>query len=126
MLSRKPKQLQSPSFVLSLCIEDDNLTSHILDHPQANLSMGLEKQKIILCFPWLNKYNPIINWNKGEIKWQLWKSTGKDSLKRDGKLEKNNNQKSKKLLTKKKWRTIQTTQLKKNNIILIKLLQGTT
>jgi hypothetical protein len=28
---------------------------------------GLGKQKIILGFPWLHKYNPIINWKKGEI-----------------------------------------------------------
>jgi hypothetical protein len=27
----------------------------------------LGKQKIILGFPWLHKYNPIINWKKGEI-----------------------------------------------------------
>ena len=31
---------------------------------------GLGKQTIILRFPWLNKHNPIINWRKGEIKWQ--------------------------------------------------------
>ena len=31
---------------------------------------GLGKQKIILGFPWLHKYNPIIDWKKGEIKWQ--------------------------------------------------------
>jgi hypothetical protein len=28
---------------------------------------GLGKQKIILGFSWLHKYNPIINWKKGEI-----------------------------------------------------------
>jgi hypothetical protein len=28
---------------------------------------GLEKQKIILGFPWLHKYNLIIDWKKGEI-----------------------------------------------------------
>jgi hypothetical protein len=28
---------------------------------------GLGKQKIILGFPWLHKYNPIINWKKGEV-----------------------------------------------------------
>jgi hypothetical protein len=27
----------------------------------------LGKQKIILGFPWLHKYNPIINWKKEEI-----------------------------------------------------------
>ena len=31
---------------------------------------GIGKQKIILEFPWLNKYNLIINWKKGGIKWQ--------------------------------------------------------
>jgi hypothetical protein len=28
---------------------------------------GLRKQEIILGFPWLHKYNPIIDWKKGEI-----------------------------------------------------------
>jgi hypothetical protein len=28
---------------------------------------GLGKPRIILGFPWLHKYNPIINWKKGEI-----------------------------------------------------------
>jgi hypothetical protein len=27
----------------------------------------LGKQRIILGFPWLHKYNPIIDWKKGEI-----------------------------------------------------------
>ena len=31
---------------------------------------GLGKQRIILGFPWLHKYNPIIDWKKGGIKWQ--------------------------------------------------------
>jgi Retroviral aspartyl protease len=29
--------------------------------------IGLGKQRIILGFPWLHKYNPIIDWKKGEI-----------------------------------------------------------
>jgi hypothetical protein len=28
---------------------------------------GLGKQKIILGFPWLHKYNPIMDWKNGEI-----------------------------------------------------------
>jgi Retroviral aspartyl protease len=28
---------------------------------------GLRKQKIILGFPWLHKYKPIIDWKKGEV-----------------------------------------------------------
>ena len=31
---------------------------------------GLGKQKVILGFPWLNKHNLIIDWKKGEVKWQ--------------------------------------------------------
>jgi hypothetical protein len=28
---------------------------------------GLGKQRVILGFPWLHKYNPIIDWKKGDI-----------------------------------------------------------
>jgi hypothetical protein len=31
------------------------------------LVTGLGKQRIILGFPWLNKYNPDINWRTGEF-----------------------------------------------------------
>jgi Retroviral aspartyl protease len=34
---------------------------------------GLRKQKIILGFPWLHKYNPIINWKKGEVTFKPFK-----------------------------------------------------
>jgi hypothetical protein len=30
---------------------------------------GLEKQKIILGFPWLQEQNPIINWRTGQFRW---------------------------------------------------------
>ena len=35
---------------------------------------GLGKQKIILGFTWLQKYNPLINWKTGKIEWkdQKW------------------------------------------------------
>jgi Retroviral aspartyl protease len=45
---------------------------------------GLGKQKIILGFPWLHKYNPIIDWKKGEtifkpfqINWRRLMEKGK-------------------------------------------------
>ena len=41
---------------------------------------GLGKQKIILGFPWLNKHNLIIDWKKGEIKWQPLKVNWKGLL----------------------------------------------
>ena len=31
---------------------------------------GLGSQKIILGFPWLNKYNPDIDWKTGTFKWR--------------------------------------------------------
>ena len=34
------------------------------------LVTGLGKQKIILGFPWLQKHNPIINWQTGTFEWQ--------------------------------------------------------
>jgi len=34
------------------------------------LMTGLEKQRIILSFPWLNRHNPEINWQTGELNWQ--------------------------------------------------------
>ena len=34
------------------------------------LVTGLGNQRIILGFPWLNEYNPDINWKTGEFKWR--------------------------------------------------------
>jgi RNase H-like domain found in reverse transcriptase/Reverse transcriptase (RNA-dependent DNA polymerase) len=34
---------------------------------------GLGKQKIILGFPWLQKYNPTIDWKRGTLTWKTWK-----------------------------------------------------
>ena len=34
------------------------------------LVTGLEKQKMILGFPWLQKHNPIINWQTRTFEWQ--------------------------------------------------------
>ena len=34
------------------------------------LMTGLGKQRIILGFPWLNRHNPEINWQTGELNWR--------------------------------------------------------
>jgi hypothetical protein len=34
---------------------------------------GLGKQRVILGFPWLHKYNPIIDWKKGEVTFKPFK-----------------------------------------------------
>ena len=31
---------------------------------------GLGKQRIILGYPWLKKYNPEINWNTNQVNWR--------------------------------------------------------
>ena len=33
---------------------------------------GLGRQKIILGFPWLKKYNPTIDWKTGKIQWKKY------------------------------------------------------
>ena len=43
-----------------------------INKKQMNLCLlvtGLGKQKIILGFPWLHKYNPEINWKMGDFTW---------------------------------------------------------
>ena len=51
-----------------------------------NNSTGLGKQKIVLGFTWLQKYNPLIDWKTGIIEWidqkfNFWKWFGKPTLK---------------------------------------------
>ena len=44
-----------------------------INKKQMNLHLlvtGLGKQKIILGFPWLHKYNPEINWKTGVFTWR--------------------------------------------------------
>ena len=47
------------------------------------LVTGLGKQKMILGFPWLQKHNPIINWQTGTFEWQHapWKITFRKQIK---------------------------------------------
>ena len=43
-----------------------------INREQMNLCLlvtGLEKQKIILSFPWLHEYNLEINWKTGDFTW---------------------------------------------------------
>ena len=49
-----------------------NLELEILGQPQTIrlLITRLGKQKILLGFPWLQKNNPIINWQTGTFQWR--------------------------------------------------------
>ena len=42
----------------------------IPENSENDYVMGLGKQKIILGFTWLQKYNPLIDWKTGKIKWK--------------------------------------------------------
>ena len=48
-----------------------NLEIEIFGQPQTirSLVTGLGKQKILLGFPWLQKNNPLINWQTGTFQW---------------------------------------------------------
>jgi hypothetical protein len=52
---------------------------------------GLGKQRIILGFPWLHKYNPIIDWKKEEITFKPSELTGDALWKKANKFDRNNN-----------------------------------
>ena len=49
-----------------------NLEIEVFGQPQTIwlLVTGLGKQKILLGFPWLQKNNPLINWQTGTFQWQ--------------------------------------------------------
>jgi hypothetical protein len=52
---------------------------------------GLGKQKIILGFPWLHKYNPNIDWKKGEVTFKPFQMDWKRLRKKANESDKNNN-----------------------------------
>ena len=52
--------------------------------------------EIILGFSWLNKYNPIIDWKKGEIKWKPLKIDWRGLLEKGQGIRMDNDQRLKK------------------------------
>jgi hypothetical protein len=60
-MEQKKSEKQSNAYVnLEFKLGDRKFNKHFY-------VTGLGKQRIILGFPWLHKYNPIINWKKGEV-----------------------------------------------------------
>jgi hypothetical protein len=74
---------------------------------------GLGKQKIILGFPWLHKYNPIIDWKKGEIIFKPFQINWRCLWRKANKFNRNNNPRLRKLQIMKNRRTGQLSHLKK-------------
>jgi hypothetical protein len=66
---------------------------------------GLGKQRIILGFPWLHKYNLIINWKKGKLPLNPSESTGDALWKKTNEFDRNNNLRWRKLQMMKKQET---------------------
>ena len=88
---------------------------------------GLEKQKVILGFPWLNKHNPIIDWKKGEIKWQPLKIDWKGLLEEGQRIRKEQQLKVKEIIDEEENKNHPNNLIEEDkNTILIKLLEETT
>jgi hypothetical protein len=58
---------------------------------------GLGKQRIILGFPWLHKYNPIIDWKKEEITFKPFRIDWRRLIKKANEFDRNNNPRLRKL-----------------------------
>ena len=87
---------------------------------------GLGKQKIILGFPWLNKHNPIINWKKGEIKWQPLKIDWRGLLEKGQKIRMERQPKVEEVVDEEETRNHTTNLIEEDkNMILIELLEET-
>ena len=85
---------------------------------------GLGKQKIILGFPWLN--NPIINWKKGEIKWQPLKIDWRGLLEKGQRIRKEQQPKVEEILDEEEARNHTKNPIEEDkNTILIELLEET-
>ena len=88
---------------------------------------GLGKQEIILGFPWLNKYNLIIDWKKGEIKWQPLKINWKGLLEKGQRIRMEQQPKVEEIVDKEETKNHTNNPIEEDkDAILIKLLEEMT
>ena len=88
---------------------------------------GLGKQKVILGFSWLNKHNLIMDWKKGEIKWQPLKIDWKGLLKKGQGIKKEQQPKVEEIINKEENKNCTNNPIEEDkNTILIELLEETT
>ena len=88
---------------------------------------GLGKQKILLRFPWLKKYDPIIDWKKGEIKWQPLKINWKGLLEKRQRIRMEQQLKVEEVFDEEEIKNHTNNAIEKDkNVILIELLEETT
>ena len=87
----------------------------------------LGKQKIILGFPWLNKHNLIIDWKKGEIKWQPLKIDWRGLLEKGWRIRMEQQPKVEEIVDKEETKNYTKNPIQEDkDAILIKLLEETT
>jgi hypothetical protein len=85
---------------------------------------GLGKQRIILGFPWLHKYNPIIDWKKGEISFKPFQIDWRCLMKKGKQIQKEQQPKIEEVVDKEEPRNRTTLPLKENKMgVYIKLLE---
>ena len=88
---------------------------------------GLGKQKIILGFPWLHKYNLIIDWKKGEIKWQPLKIDWRALVKKGKQIQRAQQPKVEEVVDKKEMlnQTMNRLETEEKETILMELDEAT-
>jgi hypothetical protein len=85
---------------------------------------GLGKQRIILGFPWLHKYNPIIDWKKGEITFKPFQIDWRRLMGKGKRIWQEQQPKLKEVVDDKESKNRTTLPLKKNKMrVYIKLLE---
>jgi hypothetical protein len=77
---------------------------------------GLGKQKIILGFPWLHKYNPIINWKKGEITFKPFRIDWRRLMEKGKQIQQEQQPKIEKVVDNEEPKNWMTLPLKKNKM----------
>jgi hypothetical protein len=85
---------------------------------------GLGKQKIILGFPWLHKYNPIIDWKNGEITWKPFQIDWRCLYKKWQRIRKEQQPKIEEVVDEEETKNRTTSPLKEDKMgVYIKLLE---
>jgi hypothetical protein len=85
---------------------------------------GLGKQKIILGFPWLHKYNPIIDWKNGEITWKPFQIDWRRLYKKGQRIRKEQQPKIEEVADKEETKNRTTSPLKEDKMgVYIELLE---
>jgi hypothetical protein len=85
---------------------------------------GLGKQRIILGFPWLHKYNPIIDWKKGEITFKPFQIDWRRLMEKGKRIRQEQQPKIEEVVDEEEQKNRMTSPLKDNKLgVYIKLLE---